>query len=92
MLKAFKGTVHLFTLNGKERRVVDPRTIPSDIRDALCLRHDYRLPSIIGPNHDVAHYDLMRKDWRDMRHAEKTQTFYNQNLSFSDSDCLIFWT
>ena len=86
MVKAFKGTVHVFMLNDKERKVVDPRSIPTDIRDALCLRRDYRLPSIIGPNHDVAHFDLIRQDWRDMRYAVKKHTFTEQNVSFDGTN------
>ena len=65
----FFGTVHTFKLNGEERLVVDPYTIPSDIRDDLCIQHNYWLPSIIGPNHKVAHYDMGRQGWRDMRNA-----------------------
>ena len=91
MVKAFKGTVHVFMLNDKERKVVDPRSIPPDIRDALCLRRDYRLPSIIGPNHDVAHFDLSRQDWRDMRNAVKVNTFHDQNISY-DGCCTVAWT
>lgn len=65
----FYGKVHTFNLKGKLRLVVDPSTIPSDIRDALCRQNNYWLPSIIGPNHKVAHYDMGRQGWRDMRHA-----------------------
>jgi hypothetical protein len=82
-VKAFKGTVHVFMLKDKERKVVDPRTIPHDIRDALCVRHNYNLPSLIGPNHDVAHFDLNRQDWRDMRYAKKVKSFFDQTITFN---------
>lgn len=91
MVKAFKGTVHIYELNGKIRKVVDPKTIPADIRDELCLRNNYWLDSIIGPNHTVAHYDLLRQDWRDMRHAILTESFYDQSLSY-DGCCTVAWT
>ena len=90
MVKAFKGTVHVFMLNDKERKVVDPRSIPNDIRDALCVQHNYHLPSIIGPNHDVAHFDLNRQGWRDMRYAMKKHTFTEQNVSFDGTT--LAWT
>ena len=83
-VKAFKGTVHVYILNGKERKVVDPRSIPSEIRDALCQQHDYSLPSIIGPNHDVAHFDVVRQGWRDMRYADRKHTFGNQSITYAD--------
>lgn len=85
-IKAFKGTVHVFELNGKERKVVDPRTIPHDIRDSLCVQHDYRLPSIIGPNHDVAHFDMGRQGWRDMRYAVKKHTFNDQPITYANGN------
>lgn len=83
-IKAFKGTVHIFILNDKERKVVDPLSIPSDVRDDLCVQHDYTLPSIIGPNHDVAHFDVMRQGWRDMRNATLKHTFENQAITYAD--------
>lgn len=89
--KAFKGTVHIFELNGEWRKVVDPRTIPADIRDELCRRNNYWLDSIIGPNHDVAYFDLKRQNWRDMRHARKVHTFTDENISF-DGCCTVAWT
>ena len=91
MVKAFKGTVHVYELKGKIRKVVDPKTIPADIRDELCRRNNYWLDSVIGPNHTVAHYDLMRQNWRDMRNAVKVNTFHDQNISY-DGCCTVAWT
>lgn len=91
MVKAFKGTVHTYELKGKVRRVVDPKSIPSDIRDALCRRHNYWLDSIIGPNHTVAHFDLMRQDWRDMRHATLTHTMYDQPITYDEVNGRVVW-
>lgn len=90
MMKFFKGTVHVFELNGKLRKVVDPRTIPQEVRDALCVRHNYWLPSIIGPNHDVAHFDVNRQGWRDMRYAVKKHTFENQSVKYADGSLTWF--
>jgi len=84
--KAFKGTVHIYTLNGERRYVVDPRSIPSDVRDGLCIQHNYWLPSIIGPNHTVAHYDLTRKAWRDMRNATRDYTANEQTIIYDDGE------
>ena len=84
--KAFKGTVHTFDLNGKVRKVVDPRTIPAEIRDELCRRNNYWLDSIIGPNHTVAHFDLSRQDWRDMRYATKVATMTDQPIVYSQGN------
>lgn len=86
--KAFNGTVHVYTLKGVERKVVDPRTIPSDIRDELCKRHNYLLPSVIGPNHDVAHFDVVRQGWRDMRYAQRQHTFENQTITYENNTLL----
>lgn len=91
MVKTFKGTVHTFKLRGQMREVVDPRTIPLDIRDALCRQHDYALPSIIGPNHDVAYFDLMRQNWRDMRYAEKVSTCYEQSITYDTVNGRVVW-
>ena len=83
-IKAFRGTVHKFVLNGKDRYVLDPSTIPAEIRDELCKRNNYWLDSIIGPNHDVAHFDFLRQDWRDMRHAVLKHTFTDRPVSYSN--------
>jgi hypothetical protein len=88
-IKAFTGTVHIFTLNGKERKVVDPRSIPQDVRDALCVQHNYWLDSIIGPNHDVAHFDVTRQGWRDMRNAELKHTFNDQPITYASG--ILSW-
>ena len=82
--KAFKGTVHTFQLKGMVRRVIDPRTIPADIRDELCRRNNYWLDSMVGPNQHVAHFDLTRQNWRDMRHAVKIHTMTDQSIAYSD--------
>lgn len=92
MVKAFKGTVHLFNLKGVTRKVVDPRSIPADIRDALCRRNNYWLDSILGPNHEVAHFDLTRQNWRDMRHATLVHTITDQNVSYNENTGLVAWT
>jgi hypothetical protein len=81
-IKAFRGTVHVFDLKGKMRKVIDPRTIPAEIRDELCRRNNYWLDSIIGPNHDVAHFDLTRQNWRDMRHAVLQHTLSDQPITY----------
>lgn len=86
MVKAFKGTVHVFILNGKERKVIDPNTIPLDIKNELCSRKDYWLPSIAGPNHDVAHFDISRQNWRDMRNATLKHTFRNQPITYNGTN------
>jgi hypothetical protein len=75
----FRGTIHKFNLNGQERVVIDPCSIPSDVRDSLCIQHNYWLPSIIGPNHNVAHFDVGRQGWRDMRYA-KLESTYNATV------------
>jgi hypothetical protein len=80
--KAFKGIVHIYKLNGESRFVVDPRAIPAEVRDALCVKQDYWRDSMIGPNHDVAHYDLNRKAWRDMRHAALLHSFDQQTIIY----------
>ena len=92
MVKAFKGTVHVLNLKGEVRKVVDPRTIPSDIRDALCQRNNYWLDSIIGPNQEVAHFDLRRQNWRDMRHAVKLHTLTEQSISYDENTGVVAWS
>lgn len=91
-VKTFNGTVHKFILKLDKRFVVDPATIPHDIRDALCQRHNYWLDSRIGPNHNVAHYDVMRQNWRDMRNAIKTETFENRTIAYDTESGNLFWS
>ena len=87
--KTFVGTVHHYMLDGKDRYVVDPQSIPPDIRDNLCLQQNYWLPSIIGPNHTFAHFDLNRQGWRDMRYAARKGTFGSQSIAVKDG--LLHW-
>lgn len=79
----FSGTVKQFNLGGDIRTVIDPRTMPDRVRDAVCRQHNYRLPSIIGPNHDVAYYDMRRQGWRDMRYATEETSCDNVELVYS---------
>lgn len=91
MVKAFTGTVHKFVLGAEPRFVVDPKTIPAGIRDELCMRNNYWLDSKIGPNQHVAHYDLTRQNWRDMRNAIRIETFENRLIQYNPESKMLFW-
>lgn len=87
----FKGTVHRFKLKLEDRFVVDPQSIPANIRDALCQRYNYWLDSRIGPNHNVAHFDTLRQGWRDMRYAVKLDTYNDRDITYNDTDGTLHW-
>lgn len=71
----FFATVHKYELpNNDIRTVIDPRTIPAEVREAFCLL-GYWKNSAIGPNQHVAYFDLAAQSWRDMRNAKHREEF-----------------
>lgn len=91
-VKTFTGTVHKFVLHLDTRFVIDPQSIPPQIRDALCKRHNYWLDSKIGPNHTVAHYDTMRQGWRDMRYGTKVESYEDRTIAYDSDTDTLFWS